>query len=95
MSQLAKAIVALEAIRDREPAPFEMPADWNEQIAGCSECQGWAKDHPIQRGICDTHRGPLWARERHDKAETAALGYRAISIAREALYEIGQPAVKP
>jgi hypothetical protein len=76
---------ALEEIRDLEPVPFDgFPADWNEQINACEECQRY-KDHPIQRGICDRHRQPIWARERHESSEVKRTGYRAKSIARQAL----------
>ncbi|MBI1620313.1 hypothetical protein [Aquamicrobium zhengzhouense] len=76
---------ALEEIRDLKERPYEeFPADWREQIAVCPECKRYA-DHPIQRGICDEHRRPLYAREDHDKHETKILGYRAKDIARDAL----------
>ena len=78
-------LAALIEIRDLAPRPFEgFPADWREQIAACAECQSY-KGHPIQGGICDTHRQPLWARESHEKAERAALGARASIIARDAI----------
>lgn len=79
-----KLRAALGAIRDLEPRPFDLPADWQEQIRACAECRRWA-GHPIQQGICDTHRRPLYQRERHDSDELKALGYRAKIIAREAI----------
>jgi hypothetical protein len=76
---------ALEAIVALEERPFEgMPADWSEQIDGCEDCQRYA-GHPIQQGICDTHRRPLWDREAHQSHEEKALGSRAKIIARAAL----------
>lgn len=86
----AELLEALTAIRDLKPRAFNgIPADWNEQIAACEDCQRY-KGHPIQNGICDTHRQPIWARERHNKHEEAALGYRAMEIAREALNKATQ-----
>lgn len=81
---------ALERIQDLEPEPYVMPADWGAQIEACSECQRY-KNHPIQQGICDTHRRPLWDRQVHDSDETKRLGYRAKSLARAALNEGGKP----
>ncbi len=75
---------ALREIRDLKPAEFKFPEDWRQQIEGCPECQRY-KGHPIQQGICDTHRKPLWARDSHDSHEEKALGYRAMRIARAAL----------
>jgi hypothetical protein len=75
---------ALQRVRDMEPEPYAFPTDWHEQIQSCAECERW-KDHPIQRGICDEHRRPLYAREQHDASERAALGYRMQRIASEAL----------
>lgn len=82
--RIGKLVEALEKIRDLKPAPFAFPADWSEQIAACPECQRY-KGHPIQQGICDTHRKPLYERERHDSFEEKVRGYRASTIAREAL----------
>jgi hypothetical protein len=82
---LQQAVEALREIRDLEPRPFDgIPTDWDEQIAACPECQRY-KGHPIQCGICDQHRKPLWARERHDENERLSIGWRAKDIAREAL----------
>lgn len=90
-AEIQRLQAALTAIRDLKPRPFAgIPADWNEQVAACEECQRY-KGHPIQNGICDTHRQPLWARERHGRHEEAAIGYRAKDIAREAL----QPSQAP
>lgn len=81
-----KAEGALREIIALDVRPFEgMPADWRQQIDACHECQGWAKNHPIQQGICDTHRRPLYVREKHDNNEVRALGYRSKDIARAAL----------
>lgn len=75
---------ALFAITKLEPEPFKFPTDWHEQIAACSECQRY-KDHPIQQGICNTHRKPLYQREHHDDHQQRTLIYRAQDLAREAL----------
>lgn len=76
---------ALKEIRDLKERPFDKwPEDWHEQIEACPDCQRY-KNHPIQNGICDTHRRPIWAREKHDAHETSALGYRAMAVARDAL----------
>ena len=83
--RIRQLMEGLGEIVDLKESEYEMPSDWHAQIESCSECQGWAKNHPIQRGICNTHRRPLWARERHDEAETRALGSRAKDIARTAL----------
>lgn len=84
------AIKALEEIASLSERPYDkFPADWRDQIAACPECKRYA-DHPIQRGICDEHRKPLYAREDHDRHETAVLGYRAKSIARDALASLDQ-----
>ena len=76
---------ALKQIATIEPRPSSHALDWRA-IDTCEDCQRY-KDHPIQRGICDTHRRPIWDREKHDAHEEKALGYRAKSIARDALYE--------
>ena len=76
---------ALEQVRDLEPREFHgIPDDWDEQIEACEVCQSY-KGHPIQQGICDTHRQPLYRRRSFDEHERAAIGYRAKLIAREAL----------
>lgn len=75
---------ALTQIVELSEAPFKFPVDWDQQIEACSECQRY-KGHPIQRGICDTHRRPIYERERHDESEQKAIGYRAKTIARQAL----------
>ena len=77
-------VAALRAIIDMEPEPYAFPDDWQAQIAACEECKRW-KNHPIQQGICDTHRQPLWDREAHYKEEQRRLHWRMRSIAREAL----------
>lgn len=84
-AKLREAESALVSIMDLRQRPYDgFPADWRQQIAACSECQRWT-GHPIQRGICDEHRKPLYARERHDADETDILGLRAKEVAREAL----------
>lgn len=81
-----EALEALESIRDLQQTPFEFPTDWHEQINACPECQRY-KGHPIQQGICDTHRRPLYERDAHDQHEEKAIGYRAMRIASDALSE--------
>lgn len=78
---------ALKTIVECEPKPIDdpFPADWEEQIKACSECQGWAKNHPIQNGICDLHRKPIWERERREKAARSFLPHDMRDIARAAL----------
>jgi len=84
-AELERKDAALREITELEPRPSTLyPPDWSEQIAACPECQRY-KDHPIQRGICDTHRKPIYATERHNKHEIRILGYRAKDIARAAL----------
>lgn len=84
-AEIKRLTTALKEIRDLEPAPFNAyPADWKEQIAACAKCQDY-KDHPIMRGICDTHRQPMNDRESHDAHQVRSLGYRAKGIARDAL----------
>lgn len=76
---------ALAEIRDLEPAPFNSyPADWQEQIDACEDCQRY-KGHPVMHGRCSAHWQPVYDREKHDAHEVRALGYRARSIARDAL----------
>jgi len=76
---------ALEEIRDVQPQEFNAyPADWQEQRDACDDCQRY-KDHPLMRGICDTHRKPMYDRESHDTHQIRSLGYRAKSMARDAL----------
>ena len=85
-ADIARRDAALAEIANPTPSEFEFPADWSEQIAACEICQSYA-NHPIQRGICDTHRRPLWDRERHDSDEEKRLGWRAKNIANRALTE--------
>jgi hypothetical protein len=75
---------ALEEIRDLKPRKKELPADHWDQIRACPECQRYA-GHPVQQGICDAHRRPMWDREKHNAHEESILGYRAMEIARNAL----------
>ncbi len=75
---------ALESIINLTEKLFEFPSDWQEQIDGCAECQRY-KGHPIQQGICNEHRQPLYERDRHDEFERKAIGHRAKRIARDAL----------
>lgn len=84
-AEIARLREALEYIRDIEPAQFNAyPADWNDQIKACEKCQSF-RDHPLFRGICDTHRQPMYRRDAHDAHQVRALGYRAKSMARDAL----------
>ena len=80
--KLAEAVREIASVKERKKNFY--PEDWKEQIAACQECQRY-KNHPIQRGICDEHRRPIYAQEDHDRHETKILGYRAMVIAREAL----------
>lgn len=75
---------ALEEIRDLKPREKPLPADHWDQIRACPECQRYA-DHPVQRGICNDHRRPMWDREKYEAHEERALGYRARGLARDAL----------
>lgn len=83
---LVEALREIAEIKERKKSCY--PEDWREQIAACPECQQY-KDHPIQRGICDLHRKPIYAQEDHDRHETTILGYRAMEIARAALSKEG------
>jgi len=82
IERLRSALTEIAEISERKVSKY--PPDWRAQIDACPECQRY-KDHPIQRGICDTHRKPIYAQEDHDRHETQILGYRAQSIAKEAL----------
>ncbi len=82
IERLEAALREIAGIKEREKNCY--PPDWREQIAACPECQRY-KDHPIQRGICDDHRKPIYAQEDHNRHETKILGYRAMDIARAAL----------
>lgn len=75
----------LKQIAELKPEPFNFPADFQEKIAACPECQGWAKNHPVQGGICNTHRAPLWERDAHDIYELRAIGPRCQMLAQKAL----------
>lgn len=87
-AEKAAMVEALEAITMLQPRPFDnFPEDWRDQIDACPECTRY-KNHPIQRGICDEHRRPLYDRDAHDEHETRALGYRMRSIAQAALAAI-------
>lgn len=90
-SQLAAKDAALRQVVDLKPEPFDFPADWQQQIAACAECARW-KDHPIQQGICDEHRRPLYKRDAHEEFERKALYHRAALIARAALSGSPSPA---
>ncbi len=79
---------ALTEVRDLEPVPFEGGLDW-AAIGACEDCQNY-KDHPLMRGICNTHRRPLHDRESHDSREEKRLGWRAKCIARQALSSQGR-----
>ena len=75
---------ALERITKLECEPFAFPTDWHDKISACSECQRY-KDHPIQQGICDEHRKPIYARARHEDHQQRTLIYRAQDIAKETI----------
>lgn len=77
-------VEALEFIRDWSPREFMFPADWSEQIENCAECESY-KCHPIQQGICNTHRRALWDREAHDNQQRELRGLYARDYARVAL----------
>lgn len=91
---IGRLVEALEKIAHWAPRPFEMPANWSEQIEACADCQRYS-GHPIQRGICDTHRRPLWDREKHDKHQDVMRGLDAQQIAAAALASIPTPDDKP
>lgn len=80
--RLAKALGEIAGI---EPKPFDGGLDM-AAIRACEECQRY-EGHPVQHGICNTHRRPIWDREKHDSHEEKVLGYRAKNIAAEALRE--------
>lgn len=82
IARLTAALASIANITERKENRF--PDDWRTQIAACPECQRYA-GHPVQLGICDAHRKPIYAQEAHDAHETKILGYRAISLARAAL----------
>lgn len=82
IARLTAALREIANITERKESKY--PADWHDQIAACPECRRY-KDHPIQRGICDDHRKPIYEQEYHDRHETKILGYRAKDIARAAL----------
>lgn len=82
--RVAEAVEALREIAELEKGAFDFPADWSEQVRACVECQSY-KDHPIQQGICNRHRQPLWAREAWEKSEDVRIGFRAKRIASAAL----------
>lgn len=83
---IAQLVGALERIEKLDPQPIDnpFPPDWKEQIAACPECQRY-KGHPIQGGICDTHRQPLWRREKLERYSQEALPGNMRDIARAAL----------
>lgn len=83
---VAKLVEALEAIASMQPKPIDdpFPADWSAQIAACPECQSY-KNHPIQNGICNLHRKPIWERERREKQAEGQVKYHMRDTALEAL----------
>lgn len=85
LAENERLLKTLADIADLQPEPYAFPADWQDQIAACRECAQY-KGHPIQQGICDTHRKPLWARDAHERNEVSRIGPRAQRLAREALY---------
>lgn len=82
IKELVAALDEIANIKERKKDCY--PPDWRKQIAACPECQRY-KGHPIQQGICDEHRKPIYAQEDHDRHETKILGYRSMDIARAAL----------
>ena len=82
IKELVAALDEIANIKERKKDCY--PPDWRKQIAACPECHRY-KGHPIQQGICDEHRKPIYAQEDHDKHETKILGYRSMDIARAAL----------
>lgn len=80
--EVVKALREIAELSERKKSLF--PQDWRDQIESCPECRRY-KGHPIQNGICDEHRKPIYAQEDHDRHETKILGYRAKDIARAAL----------
>lgn len=82
IKELVGALDEIANIKERKKDCY--PPDWRKQIAACPECQRY-KGHPIQQGICDEHRKPIYAQEDHDRHETKILGYRSMDIARVAL----------
>lgn len=82
IKEFVGALGEIADIKERKKDLY--PSDWREQIAACPECQRY-KNHPIQQGICDTHRRPIYAQQDYDRHETEILGYRAKDIARAAL----------
>lgn len=87
-----ESLAALSEIANLKAREFtKFPADWREQIKACPECQSY-KNHPVQQGICDEHRRPLWARKAHDEHEQSILGIRAAEIARVAIRKATSPA---
>ena len=85
-AEMRAALTEIANITERKKSCF--PDAWREQIAACAECQRY-KHHPIQQGICDDHRKPIYSQQDHDAHETKILGYRAQSIARAALAQKG------
>lgn len=86
-AEKAELVAGLVSIRDMEDRPYEGPHFDRAAVDACPECQRYA-GHPIQNGICDEHRHPLYAREKHDAFENEARGYRASSIARSLLSKL-------
>ena len=86
-ARVAELEAGLVSIRDMEDRPYEGPHFDRAAVDACPECQRYA-GHPIQNGICDEHRRPFYAREKHDAFENEARGYRASSIARSLLSKL-------
>jgi hypothetical protein len=75
---------AFDSIRDyTDPDYADFPADWSAQIDACEECARW-KGHPIQGGICDNHRRPLYARERWQAGYAGRFMQHALDVVRKA-----------
>lgn len=86
-ARVAELVSGLVSIRDMEDRPYEGPHFDPAAVDACPECQRYA-GHPIQNGICDEHRRPFYARQKHDASEKGARGYRASSIARSLLSKL-------
>jgi len=95
-ARIAELEDGLREIAEMQARPFEgIPADWSDQVAACPECQQY-KGHPIQHGICDSHREPLWAREKHNNHELGVgMRCRMVGIARDLLAPRGSDAACP
>lgn len=92
-SRVSELEGALKKIINYEPEKVTgvIPDDWSEQIKNCPECQRY-KGHPIQNGICDTHRKPLYERDRQEEHLYRTQHIQMVYIARAALRRAGEAA---